>query len=381
MLRIFALAVCFAVSFADSSVILGMNNFSSFITGSPITLVMFYAPWCGHSKTFLPKYEQIANELSYQNIPAAKVDCVAEKDLYWENNIEGFPTIKVFFGDGSHVNPVMFKGERTVEDVIEFVKKQFLSSVLTPNLIQEDFSDFLSEFLKPVNPLLILYTPEGLEDPKQSAQRLEHVCKQMDQLRCALSTDAKLVDDMRVDPKVATFVMVRDFVDEASILSLPAPTTITKAHNQNVLSWAQQSAFPLFVEFKLDNEPMLFTDARPGYNTHVVLVVDASSPSFENIGISARDAARSSEFLGKLCFVYIDVSNDGGYVRHILRDLGLSKTDAPTAMIIKSMKTQVQFFRAEFSDLSYDHLFAWVSDFQANRLTASRVVEMAANNS
>jgi thiol-disulfide isomerase/thioredoxin len=96
MLRLFlfVLLTCAFISSAEV-IVLGNANFTSAIQEHPFILVMFYAPWCSFSKQFLPEYEKIEEDLRDVGIPLAKVNCVEEKDLYWQHNIEGFPTLKV----------------------------------------------------------------------------------------------------------------------------------------------------------------------------------------------------------------------------------------------------------------------------------------------
>lgn len=85
-------------------------------------LLEFYAPWCGHCKALAPKYEELAslyfNDPDYsKKVIIAKVDATAN-DV--PDNIEGFPTIKLFPA-GAKDAPVTYSGPRTIDDLAKFV--------------------------------------------------------------------------------------------------------------------------------------------------------------------------------------------------------------------------------------------------------------------
>lgn len=86
-------------------------------------LLEFYAPWCGHCKNLAPKYEELAG-LYFNNpefaakVLVAKVDATAN-DV--PDEIQGFPTIKLFPG-GKKDSPVDYQGDRTVEDLANFIR-------------------------------------------------------------------------------------------------------------------------------------------------------------------------------------------------------------------------------------------------------------------
>lgn len=82
-------------------------------------LVEFYAPWCGHCKKLEPIFHQVSVSLRNTDIHVAKLDCTRYSHVASEFGVRGFPTIKFFQGDNIYTH----RGERTGEDIIEFVNK------------------------------------------------------------------------------------------------------------------------------------------------------------------------------------------------------------------------------------------------------------------
>ena len=80
------------------------SEFKAAVSKKGLTMVQFYAPWCGHCKQFSPIYQQIAS--MFEGI----IDFVAVdtdgplKRLMGEYNVQGFPTMKLFV-DGK-VEPI-----------------------------------------------------------------------------------------------------------------------------------------------------------------------------------------------------------------------------------------------------------------------------------
>jgi protein disulfide-isomerase A1 len=86
-------------------------------------LIEFYAPWCGHCKALAPKYDELASLYAdsefKDKVVIAKVDAT-QNDV--PDEVQGFPTIKLYAA-GAKDAPVTYKGSRTVEDLITFVKE------------------------------------------------------------------------------------------------------------------------------------------------------------------------------------------------------------------------------------------------------------------
>ena len=81
--------------------------------------VKFYSPRCPHCIKLEPTYIELAEKLKYnKNLIVAEYDLLAN-DFDWFR-IRGFPTL-VFFKAGDNQNHIVYHGNRTVEDMMNFV--------------------------------------------------------------------------------------------------------------------------------------------------------------------------------------------------------------------------------------------------------------------
>ena len=82
------------------------GNFGSEIeTGQGLSLVDFWAAWCGPCRMVAPIVEQLAGEYRGR-LKVAKLDVDANQQTATRYNIRSIPSI-LFFKDGKHVDTVV----------------------------------------------------------------------------------------------------------------------------------------------------------------------------------------------------------------------------------------------------------------------------------
>ncbi|KAL5234942.1 hypothetical protein ACI65C_002352 [Semiaphis heraclei] len=129
---------------ADSVVDLSDSDFDSSVAEYDTSLVMFYAPWCGHCKKLKPEFEKAAKSLLKEDPPVtlAKVDCTeAGKEVCNKFGVSGYPTLKIFRnGEVSKE----YNGPRDSAGIVKYMKSQVGPS--SKDLSSEDIiKNFLSK--------------------------------------------------------------------------------------------------------------------------------------------------------------------------------------------------------------------------------------------
>ena len=72
-----------------------MDNFNEIINGDQLTLVDFYATWCGPCKMMHPVLVQLKDELG-DSIRIIKIDVDKNESLSMTHRIQSVPTLMLF---------------------------------------------------------------------------------------------------------------------------------------------------------------------------------------------------------------------------------------------------------------------------------------------
>ncbi len=84
-----------------------------------ISVVKFWAPWCGFCNKFAPTYDEVASEMKAK-VTFYKVNIDDEKEFATAHGVRGVPTMKVFI-EGKVVDT--FSGAQKKEDFKAKIEK------------------------------------------------------------------------------------------------------------------------------------------------------------------------------------------------------------------------------------------------------------------
>lgn len=106
----------------EAVIALTKDTFDDHVDNADLTLVEFYAPWCGHCKRLAPEYEKAAQKLKNDDPPVmlAKVDATEEADLAQRFGVTGYPTLKMF-RKGKLFD---YDGPREEYGIVDYMRKQ-----------------------------------------------------------------------------------------------------------------------------------------------------------------------------------------------------------------------------------------------------------------
>jgi protein disulfide-isomerase A1 len=90
--------------------------------GSKNVFVKFYAPWCGHCKSLIPIWTELAEKFK-DKVTIAKYDATANS-LPDGISVPGYPTL-ILFTDKKNIWP--YSGDRTLEDLEKFLTEKLLN--------------------------------------------------------------------------------------------------------------------------------------------------------------------------------------------------------------------------------------------------------------
>ncbi|KIK83438.1 hypothetical protein PAXRUDRAFT_153151 [Paxillus rubicundulus Ve08.2h10] len=125
LLLVMPMLVSAAIFPPDTKVkMLDPKTFRRVMKSNRTSIVAFVAPWCGHCQRMAPEYSSAAGNLS-PLIPFYAIDCDAalNKPVCASQEIQGFPTVKVFPRGGQLPGQKYEAGERTSSNFIKWASR------------------------------------------------------------------------------------------------------------------------------------------------------------------------------------------------------------------------------------------------------------------
>lgn len=89
-------------------------------------MIEFYAPWCGHCKSLAPKYDELGEKMTGEEVEIVKMDATAN-DVPPAYSVSGFPTL--FWLPADTKKPESYSGGREVDDFVKFISKKAVNEL------------------------------------------------------------------------------------------------------------------------------------------------------------------------------------------------------------------------------------------------------------
>lgn len=112
----------------DGVIDLSEAVYDKFVAEEPVTLIMFYAPWCAHCKDLQPVLVEAAQkgkQLSSRSVRLARVDADQHPALAERLQLTGYPAMKLV-SDGVVSE---YHGPRSADGIVDTLKRLLASGV------------------------------------------------------------------------------------------------------------------------------------------------------------------------------------------------------------------------------------------------------------
>ena len=328
---------------SNSNVItLDDSTFDMIIKTQPIVFVKFFAPWCGHCKSLAPIYAQLSNMVIEQELPyiIAEVDATTAVETAQKMNIEGYPTIKLFF-KGKALN---YDGGRTAEDMLQFIQARTEPPVIlhTPEEIKTAIKN---------HETIVLFFGEGESELLKIG---EEIAFELDQdIKTYQVHNSTLLTAVDEDPaNFPSVVLMKNYDEGKNVLS-------KKLEKEEIAKFIEEKSMPVIMPLNQKTLNAIFTKNKAG----IFLFVEENEEvkkEFEKIANEKRS----------LEHIFVMGGITGELESRVAEYLDLTSADLPLLYIISKGAEELFKYAIDKSkyQMTYDGMSQFVADWKDDKV-------------
>lgn len=331
---------------SSSALQLNSQNFDSQLSSNELVFVNYYANWCRFSQMLEPIFDEFADKIASEfpagKLSVGKVDCDTETQLASSNNINKYPTLKLYrYGVAVKKE---FRGARTVEAFISFIKEQITNPVKVAKSNIE-----LSQSVTDLKKRMIL----GYFESEES-ENFKVFTKLASMLRDSCAFVAGVGDQLAYKRPQGERVVFRNIgAPESDDLQYSGQLNQYEA----LYGWANERCTPLVREITFENAEELTEEGLP------FLILFHKPDDLDSIKVFEKEVQRQ---LSHVKNSINSVHADGLKFSHPLHHLGKSAADLPI-LAIDSFRHMYLF--PDFKKLTQgESLLRFVQDLHSGKL-------------
>lgn len=275
---------------ASDVVDLNAGTFDKFLKDEKLTLVEFYAPWCGHCKALAPQYEEAATQLKKDGVLIAKVNCEEHQKLCESQDVRGYPTLKVFSEGVSSE----FKAARTSDAIVSYMRKKTLPAV--SNLADKAA---IEAFAAKERVVVVAFVES---ESSESYKSFEATAKSLsDEYVFAATTNADAAAAFEVS--APSIILFKQFDEGMAKLE-------GAVDSEALVSFVRQQSVPLVDDIGPENYALYVESGLP-------IAYYFFTKEAEKAVVQPTLTELAKKYRTKLHVVFIDASKYGGHARNL----------------------------------------------------------------
>jgi protein disulfide isomerase len=296
-------------------------------------IIYFYAPWCGHCRTFDSEYEKAADTLKEDNIHLAKIDGSTEKRALQKFKVNGFPSI-LFFLNGE---PIEFEGARTSRELTYWARKKIGEAFIYLN-DKKDLEKFKKE-----NEICFVY----FGDDEKEIKTFEKASKLIEEFPFAIVKNEQLIKKYT---QKGTIVLFKHFDEKKNELK--------NINLNSIQEFAIQYALPKVMVFNDRSVQHIFQKKNPA----VILYADQKSINWNKYGNIMIEV--SEKIKRKMAVVLTDIKE--GISARLAEYVGIKEKDLPLVSILDTRKDFKKYNMEE--EITVNNILKFIDKWEKNKL-------------